>query len=138
MKDRSFIDTNILVYTDDADSTEKAEQAIDIVEQALRTRRGVISTQVLQEYFAASTRKLGVAVEIAKDRLRLFSRLPVIQIEADDVLAAVDLVQLHRLSFWDALIVKAARKGDCGILLTEDLQHGQMIDGIRIINPFLP
>lgn len=136
MRERSFLDINILVYTDDADAPQKSARAIDLVESALRSRKGVISTQVLQEYFATSTRKLGVAIEIAKERLKLFSRMSVIQIETDDIEAAIDLVQLHRLSFWDALIVQAARKGNCRVLLTEDLQHGQIMDGVRIVNPF--
>ncbi|MFW5816651.1 MAG: twitching motility protein PilT, partial [Wenzhouxiangella sp.] len=72
MKERSFLDTNILVYTDDADAPEKSQLAIELVEQALRTKKGVISSQVLQEYIATSTRKLGVAIELAKQRARLF------------------------------------------------------------------
>ncbi|MEE4638930.1 MAG: PIN domain-containing protein [Wenzhouxiangella sp.] len=136
MKERSFLDTNILVYTDDADAPDKSERAIELVEQAIRSKKGVISTQVLQEYFVTSTRKLGVAVETAKQRARLFARMSVIQIATSDVMAAIDLVQLHRLSYWDALIVQAARKAECGVLLTEGLQHGQVIDGVRITNPF--
>ncbi|MFP4209347.1 MAG: PIN domain-containing protein [Wenzhouxiangella sp.] len=136
MKERSFLDTNILVYTDDADAPEKSQLAIELVEQALRTKKGVISSQVLQEYIATSTRKLGVAIELAKQRARLFARMSVIQIATDDVMVAMDLVQLHRLSFWDALIIQAARKAECSVLLTEDLQHGQFIDGVSIINPF--
>lgn len=138
MKERSFLDTNILVYTDDADAPDKSERAIELVEQAIRSKKGVISTQVLQEYFAASTRKLGVAAETAKQRARLIARMSVIQIATGDIMAAIDRVQLHRLSFWDALIVQAARKAECSVLLTEDLQHGQVIDGVRIINPFRP
>ncbi len=137
MKERSFLDTNIFVYTDDADAPDKSALAIELVEQALTSKKGVISTQVLQEYVAATTRKLGVAIETAKDRARLFARMSVIQISTDDVMAAVDLVQLHRLSFWDALIIQAARKAECRVLLTEDLQHGRVIDGVTIINPFL-
>lgn len=136
MKERSFLDTNILVYTDDADAPDKSERAIGLVEQAIRSKKGVISTQVLQEYFATSIRKLGVTVETAKSRARLFARMSVIQIATGEVMAAIDRVQLHRLSFWDALIVQAARKAECGVLLTESLQHGQVIDGVRITNPF--
>lgn len=136
MKERSFIDTNILVYTDDAGAPSKKETAIDLIESALRGRQGVISTQVLQEYFSATTRKLGVAIETAKERTRFFGRLTVVQITPDDVLGAIDLVQLHQLSFWDALIVQAARKAGCTVLLSEDLQPGRLIEGLRIVNPF--
>lgn len=137
MKERSFLDTNILVYTDDADSPEKSRQAIDLVEDAMRSNQGVISTQVLQEYFVAATRKLNVDVVTAKRRTQLFFRLNVVHITPDDVLSAIDLHQLHRLSYWDSLILHAARKAGCSILLSEDMNHGQNIEGIRIQNPFL-
>ena len=136
MKERSFLETNLLVYTDDADAPEKSAVALRWVEDALRSRKGVISTQVLQEYFATITRKLGVELEIAKQRTRLLTRMSVVQIQPADVLAAIDRVQLHRLSFWDALIVHAAIKAGCAVLLTEDLQDGQVIDGVTIRNPF--
>lgn len=136
MKERSFLDTNILIYTDDASEAEKSELAAELVANALRTRKGVISTQVLQEYFSASTRKLKVGIETAKRRTQLFTRLNVVQITPSDIVAAIDLVQLHRLSFWDALIVHAARQAECAVLLTEDLQNGRVIDGVRISNPF--
>lgn len=137
MKERSFIDTNILVYTDDADSPEKSKLAIDLVEGAMRSNQGVISTQVLQEYFVATTRKLDVDIVTAKYRTQLFFRLNVVQITPDDVLTAIDLHRLHALSFWDSLILHAARKAGCSILLTEDMNHGQVIEGIRICNPFI-
>lgn len=137
MKERSFIDTNILVYTDDADSPEKCRLAVDLVEDAMRSNLGVISTQVLQEYFVAATRKLDVDVVAAKRRMQLLFRLNVVQITPDDVLAAIDVHRLHTLSFWDALILHAARKAACSILLSEDMNHGQVIEGIRIHNPFL-
>lgn len=137
MKERSFIDTNILVYTDDADSPDKCGKAVELVEDAMRSNQGVISTQVLQEYFVAATRKLGVDTDTAKRRTRLFQGLNVVQITADDVLAAIDLYQLHALSYWDSLILHAARKANCSVLLTEDLNHNQIIEGIRIQNPFI-
>ena len=136
MKERSFLDTNILVYTDDGESPVKRESAIQLLELGLLSRQGVISTQVLQEYFAASTRKLGVDIELAKQRTRLFSRLMVVQIAPEDVLAAIDLMQLHRLSFWDALIVHAALRTECSVLYSEDMQDGRVIDGLKILNPF--
>ena len=137
MKERSFIDTNILVYTDDADSPEKSRQAIRLVEDAMSTNLGVISTQVLQEYFSAATRKLGVDFVTAKRRTQLFIRMNVVQITPDDILAAIDLHQLRALSFWDSLILHAARQASCSVLLSEDMGHGQIIEGIRIQNPFL-
>lgn len=137
MKERSFIDTNILVYSDDADSPEKCAKAINLIDVALRSKYGVISTQVLQEYFVASTRKLGVDPVLAKNRTQLFSRLEVIQIAPEDIFSAIDIHRLHGLSFWDSLILHAARKAGCSVLLSEDMNHGQKIEGVRIVNPFL-
>lgn len=136
MKERSFIDTNVLVYTDDADSPQKCRRAVALVEEAMRDSTGVISTQVLQEYFVTVTRKLGIDAATAKHRTKLLFRLDVVQISPDDVLDAVDLHRLHALSFWDSLILHAARKAACSVLLTEDMNHGQVIDGVRICDPF--
>lgn len=136
MKERSFIDTNILVYTDDADSGKKAEVAINLVENVMRSKLGVISPQVLQEYFVTTTRKLGVSVELAKKRVEFFSLFHMVQITPDDILSAINIHRLYPLSFWDSLVINAARKSGCRILLSEDMNHGQEIDGVKIINPF--
>ena len=136
MKEMTFIDTNILVYTDDADSPEKAEIAINFIEEAMRHKTGIISTQILQEYFVAVTRKLGIDAEIAKRRVEIFSLLHTVQITPQDVLSAINLHRLYPLSFWDSLVIHAAKISGCKTLLTEDLSHGQQIEGIHIINPF--
>lgn len=137
MKERSFIDTNILVYTDDAEATFKADISSELLVQAVQSGLGVISTQILQEYFVASTRKRGVQVDIAKQRVQFFSRLQWVSISANDVLSAIDLHRLHGLSFWDALVVQSARNARCTVLLSEDMQHGRIFDGVRVHNPFL-
>lgn len=100
------------------------------------TGTGVVSTQVLQEYFVSTTRKLGVAPEIAARKVHLFARLGVVVIDVPDIEAAVDLHRLHRLSFWDALILRAAQRGGCDVLYTEDLQDGATLAGVHIENPF--
>ncbi len=136
MSERSFIDTNILVYTDDQDSPEKQQVALDLLARAIADGTGVVSTQVLQEYYAAATRKLGVDPAVARRKVELFSRLDTVQVGTGLILAAIDLHRLHRLSFWDALIVRAALDGGCSILYTEDLGSDQRIEGLRIFNPF--
>jgi predicted nucleic acid-binding protein len=136
MSDRSFIDTNILVYTDDQDAPEKQQVALDLLARAIADGTGVVSTQVLQEYYAAATRKLGVDPAVARRKVELFSRLDTVQVGTGLILAAIDLHRLHRLSFWDALIVRAALDGGCSILYTEDLGSDQRIEGLRIFNPF--
>lgn len=74
---------------------------------------------------------------VAKRRTWFFSKMNVVQITVDDVMAAIDVVRLHGFSFWDALIIHAARIAGCTVLLSEDMKHGQIVDGIRIQNPFI-
>jgi predicted nucleic acid-binding protein len=133
---RRFLDTNVLIYADDLDAGAKRERARGILRQALTTGEGVLSTQVLQEFFVISTTKLGVEPRVARRKVELLAKMDVVRIELDTIFSAIDLHRLHSLSFWDALILKAASTAGCGILWTEDLQHGQVIDGVRIENPF--
>lgn len=135
---RSFFDSNILVYTDDRDAPKKQTAALNLIEEARLQRSGVISTQVLQEYFAATTRKLKVRPEIARRKVEIFARLDVVQVDLDLILGAIDLHRLHALSFWDALIVRAALANGCTVLYSEDLQTAQRLNGLQIVNPFYP
>jgi predicted nucleic acid-binding protein len=136
MPERSFVDTNVLVYTDDGDSPAKQEASLALVERLRRERSGVVSTQVLQEYYVASTRKLGVDAELARRKVELFGGLDVVVLNVRSILDAIDLARLHRLSFWDALIVQAALDARCRVLYSEDLQTGRRLRGLRIENPF--
>src|SRR5262249_7126427 len=102
----------------------------------MTTRYGVLSTQVLQEYFVVATKKLGVEAEYARRKVELLSSLDVVRPDVTDVLAAIDLTRLRSISFWDALIVRAAENAGCAVLLSEDLQDGEVISGVRIKNPF--
>ena len=136
MSVRSFFDTNVLVYTDDADAPEKCERALALWQEHRSAGRAVISVQVLQEYFAASTRKLGVDPGIAIEKLMLFARADVVNPAADDVVSAARLSIEHQLSFWDAMIVHMAERADCAVLFSEDLQAGRRIAGVEIIDPF--
>lgn len=136
MAERIFIDTNVLLYADDLDAGDKRETAQSLLYQAYVDGNGVLSTQVLQEFFVASTRKLGVPAEIARRKVELLSRLDVVTIQPSLILDAIDLHRLHALSFWDALIVRAAAASGCRRLLTEDMQSGQVIAGVKIENPF--
>jgi predicted nucleic acid-binding protein len=134
---RTFLDTNILIYTDDPRDAAKQGIAIGLIRDHLRAQTGVISLQVLQEYFVNATGKLRLAADLAKRRVEFFAKLQVVEPNIKDVLAAVDVFRLHHFSFWDALVLYAAKQAGCKLLLTEDLQHGQTIDGVRIVNPFI-
>jgi predicted nucleic acid-binding protein len=136
MSVRSFLDTNVLVYSDDQDEPHKQAKSIELYERARLERTGTVSTQVLQEYFAATTRKLGVPAETARRKVELYGRLDVVVIELQDVLAAIDLHRLHSVSIWDALIVRAAQRARCRVLYSEDFQPGRRFDDLQIVNPF--
>lgn len=133
----AFFDTNILVYADDASAPQKQSRAIRLIKDHQRNGLSVISLQVMQEYFAAVTRKLGVDPELAQRKVQLLARGRVVRLEADDVIAAIELHRLSRISFWDALIVHAARQAGAAVLYSEDLQHGALVGGVPVVNPFL-
>lgn len=136
MSDRVFVDTNIFVYADDRAAKTKRVRARTVLSELIRTRRAVVSTQVMQEYFAAATRNLGLSPERARIRVERLNRLDVVLIRPELILGAIDVCRLHALSFWDALVVRSASVAGCGRLLTEDMQDGQTIDGVTIENPF--
>jgi predicted nucleic acid-binding protein len=136
MGDRVFVDTNLFVYADDLDAGAKRERAQQLLRELIADGRAVLSTQVLQEFFVIATRKLGVSAEIARRKVELMARLDLVQVRPELILAAIDLHRLRSLSFWDALIVRSAVAAGCARVLTEDLQHGEVIEGVRIENPF--
>ncbi|MGA2049469.1 MAG: PIN domain-containing protein [Terracidiphilus sp.] len=134
---RTFFDTNLLVYSDDPRDPGKQQTALNLIKEHLRQRTGVVSLQVLQEYFVSVTRKLKLDAELAKRRVEVFTRFHVAEPVVNDVLAAIDLHRLHGFSYYDSLVLRMAREAGCRILLSEDMQHGQVVDGVRIVNPFL-
>lgn len=134
---RTFLDTNVLVYSDDPRDPLKHQKAIDLIKHHLSQRTGAVSTQVLQEYFVNATGKLKLDADLAKRRVEVFAKFQVTEPTVADVLLAIDLHRLHGLSFWDSLILQSAKQSGCRVLLSEDMQHGQVIDGMRIVNPFL-
>lgn len=136
MSARNFLDTNVLVSTDDDDAPHKKTRALELVADCRRHGSGIVSTQVLQEYFVAATRKLGVEAAVARRKTELFGRLQLVSIRLEDILASIDLHRLHALSFRDALIVRAALAAGCSRLYSEDLQDGWRLEGLEVVNPF--
>ena len=136
MSGREFVDTNILVYADDNRDVAKQARARELIRNLMLERRGVISLQVLQEFFAAATRKLGMGAGAARERVLLYARFEVVRLTTDDLLAAIDLHRLHGLSFWDGLIVQAALTGGCTVLNSEDMHHGRVFDALTVASPF--
>jgi predicted nucleic acid-binding protein len=134
---RAFLDTNVLVYSDDPRDPAKQLAALNLIKVHLRQRTGAVSLQVLQEYFTSATGKLRLSAELAKRRVEVFAKFHVAEPTVSDILAAIDMHRLHSFSFWDALILRMAKQSGCRVVLTEDMQHGQEIDGVKIVNPFL-
>ena len=134
-----FFDTNVLVYLFDADSPIKRKTARAVFQKHVEEGDILLSTQVLQEFYVAVTRKLARKLDAAtaEEAVSAFAELPLVQIDSKLVLAAIHRSRQSQLSFWDALIVQAAIEGSATMLYSEDLQHGQSLDGLRVINPFV-
>ena len=135
-KGKVFIDTNILVYSLDEQYPDKQLIARNVLRTLDQEHKAVISTQVLQEFYCAATKKLNVDAPRAQIFLKAFERFEVAVIEPQAIHTAIDISGLYQLSFWDALIVAAAAQTNCTELYTEDLNAGQVVQGIIIVNPF--
>jgi predicted nucleic acid-binding protein len=135
---RSFLDTNVLVYAVDEDVPRKKEAADRLIEEEALAGRAILSTQVLQEFYVVSTRRLKrpLSPERAERAVRALATLPVVPIDPRIILAAIARVHRMTVSFWDALIIDAAIAGGATTLYSEDLQDGLEIDGLTIRNPF--
>lgn len=134
---RPFFDTNVLVYTVDRDEIEKSATAGALAEEHLVEGDGAISVQVLREFYVSSRRlRHPLTDEQAGEMVRYFSTFRTMVENADMVLSAASRSRTISISFWDALIVEAALAAGADYLFTEDLQHGQVIEGLRVHDPF--
>jgi predicted nucleic acid-binding protein len=130
-----FLDTNIFVYSLDQSDSTKRKKCRNLIKSLTDENSGVISTQVLQEFYVAATAKLGADPLLVKDIIRSLERLETVVVSPMLIKEAIDCSLINRLSFWDALIVVTAESAHCEILWTEDLNHGQVIRGVLIENP---
>ncbi len=140
MAARTFLDTNIFIYQLDGHDPRKQAIADGLVREALRAADGCISYQVVQECLNVITTKARVALSNAQAQAYLGAVLaPLVQVGSSTYLfnRALDLRERWRFSFYDSLIVAAALTAGCTRLLSEDLQHGQKLEQLTIINPFL-
>ena len=131
-----FIDTNILVYAMDEDEPAKQTRCRELLASLGNSSQGVISTQVLQETFVATTRKLNVEPLKARAVLQSLQVLEIVTITSSLIFTAIECSHRDQLSFWDALIITAAAHAKCETIWTEDLNAGQIIQGVHIVNPF--
>ena len=138
MKDKVFVDTNILIYAHDLDAGAKHDAAFSLLTHIWEEETGVISTQVIQEFYVNVTRKIPNPLSPVQARSIISNYFfwHVESIEPRTILSASEIEEKYVLSFWDSLIVAAAFQSKTDKILTEDLNHGQIIEGILIENPF--
>ena len=136
MKGKVFIDTNILVYTQNDLEKEKQKICRRVLNQLVDKNRLVISTQIIQEFYNVSTLKLGLDKLFVKNTIKLFDFDETILLQPTIILKAIDIQILNQLSFWDSLVISAAKSANCTIILTEDMYDVQVIDGVKFQSPF--
>lgn len=133
--EKVFVDTNVLVYAVDHAETRRQEVALEVVSAIRASGYGVVSTQVMQEFFSVLVRKLGVQPVDARRLTLTLNDFEVISLTPIDVEAAMNLTILHKLSFWDTLILAAATAAGCKRIYSEDFHAGKLL-GLTIVNPF--
>ena len=133
---KSFFDTNVRVYTSDHDEPDKRRIARVLLRRSAQEGSGVISTQVVQEFFVSATRKLSIEPMRAKGIVSTFRPFELVVITLDDINRAIEGVVLWQISFWDALILAAAGRASCSMVYSEDLNPGQFYSGVEVRDPF--
>jgi predicted nucleic acid-binding protein len=136
MKDKMFIDTNILIYSADKNDAEKQTICRNQINELGKNHCGVISTQVMQEFYSICTKKFNLDPLKIKKLLKSYENFEIVQVSTTLIYEAIDINILNQITFWDSLIVAAASQAKCTSILTEDMNHGQIISGVKIINPF--
>ncbi|MBK7103762.1 MAG: PIN domain-containing protein [Ignavibacteriae bacterium] len=131
-----FIDTNILIYSLNNNDEIKKNSARNILKNLIKNHQLVISTQVIQEFYVTATKKLNVDAIITKSIINSFQNFEIVTVNYDLINNAIDCSILNMLSFWDSLIIVSAQFSKCSEIYTEDLNLGQNILGVKIINPF--
>lgn len=138
MTDKVFLDTNILVYAYDSYDPAKQSIAQRLVADVITSETGVISAQILSEFFVTVTRRIQnlLSIEEARQVIELFDILPVVPIDMTMIRRAIDTHKGYQINYWDALIIAAAERSGCGRIASEDLNAGQVYHDIIVENPF--
>ncbi|MEW6418244.1 MAG: PIN domain-containing protein [Nitrospirota bacterium] len=134
-----FLDTNIVIYAYDVSAGDKHRITEDIIDGLWRSGGGITSVQVLTEFFVTITTKIPKPMDkkAAREIVRDFLKWDVVVNDGESVLKAIDIHTRYQYSFWDSMIIQAAIKGNATVLLSEDLSDGQVINGLKIKNPFV-
>ena len=136
--DLTFVDSNVLAYAHDLSETRRQPIARELLDALWTSRTGLMSTQILQEFYVVATRKFDppMSRRAAREIVALYGTWPIVQVDVVLILTASQLEERHKLSFWDALVVEAARVAGATRLVTGDLQDGRRFGSVRIENPF--
>lgn len=136
MTGKIFLDTNLFVYSMDKYNPEKMVKSRSILKKTIKEYNAAISTQVMQEFYVTATKKLQSDPITVKNILRQIENFEIINTSPELIYEAIDCSILNQISFWDALIIAAAESAKCEEIWTEDLNEGQIIRGVKIVNPF--
>jgi predicted nucleic acid-binding protein len=139
MRGRFLIDTNILVYAYDISDKDKQRRAAEILNALFEMDAGVLSTQILSEFFVVVTRKIAKPLRVSQAWTSVSNYInswEVVDINTFVVLEAIRGVKTHRFSYWDSLVWATARMNQIPVILSEDFSHNSTVEGIRFINPF--
>ena len=138
MSDKIFVDTNILIYAHDIDSGLKHDTAVKVITDLWERANGILSNQVLQEFYIVVTKKMPNPTSLPEARaiIKNYLKWQIEENNSNSILRASEVQEKHNISFWDALIVTAAEQAGAAKILTEDMNSGQTIESILIENPF--
>jgi predicted nucleic acid-binding protein len=137
MATRSFIDINILIYAEANDDLAKQRAALALLKQLKATASGVLSTQVLQEYCNVCLKKLKLSQAHIRAQLDVYEQFEVVQVTPAIIRAGLDVQQTRSIGFYDAIVRASAQVAGCALMYSEDMNAGEMVDGVRVVNPFV-
>lgn len=136
MADRSFIDTNVLIYAEASDAPLKQRAALALLKGLYEESQGVLSTQVLQEYCNVALKKLKLPAQYVRLQLDLYEQFEIVQVTPAIIRVGLDLHQTRNLAFFDAIVLASAHASGCNVIWTEDMNAGEVVNGVTISNPF--
>ena len=136
MKGKVFVDTNILVYLFSVTEPEKKDRCVEVIREIKEDAVLVWSTQVVQELYQVLTKKFSKDPQIVKSILGQFDEFELFVNNMEVINNAIDIQTITRFSFWDSLILSSAQLSNCSTILSEDMQHGQLVNGVAIQSPF--
>ena len=136
MTGKCFVDTNVFVYLFTKTDPEKREKCYSIFKNAGKQVQFVVSTQVIKEFSSIMISKFNMPPLKLKSTIDTITEFEVIETPVNLIKSAIDIRTLNQLSFWDSLIISAAKRANCTMLLSEDMNDGQVVEGVKIQNPF--